>query len=172
MRQAVIVIGSFLLLSTLAGCATDPIDLVVEEVIKEMSNARAQLGSVSDKLEGSAKLAKEKNKKISKSDLKDIFTGEQAPSKSLRKVGDNMNKLFADANGIKAKVNEAKQQALKEKFKGRLESSFRDLGKEFDRLKRAEAEAKKLAADSDTVQYLEENMREALQEFEAVTRQK
>ena len=174
MRQAVLGLGLFLLLGTVAGCGyTDPAVQVADGIIGQMRESSTEMRKVTEELDKVVGEAKKNNKKFTKADLKPAVKAMEG----LRQVGTKLVELNADAERIGAKVTTEKSQELLNQYKGRAQSEFEALDAAYSALNKSADQVRALIDTSDTtgaetLEFFNDELRTAMQDFVSLTRPK
>jgi hypothetical protein len=166
MRQAVLVLGMFVGLGLMAGCgASDPVTTTIDEIINSMNDSRVKMDGVTKELKTAADKAS--GKSIEKKDLADAVKAMD----ELRKAGSTLHEKQDKAAQLKSKVPSERKAQLRELNQGRVATALDDLNKAYSELKLAVESVRKVA-NTEATDYLDEQMRTAVQEFESISRQK
>jgi len=153
----------------LNGCATDRAAESIQNILSQEDQAQVKLNGVSDVLDTIRKKADDKGKPITKKDLtqEDVKTA----FKELHEAGKILNKKKDEAERLKGTVTPERASALWEENKGNILAKKEELDKAWRRLKEVTQKVRANAED-EAITYLDEELRTALAEFEALTRQK
>lgn len=169
MRQAVMLLGLFVMLGLLAGCgASDPMVQTADGIIGQMRKGAAEMRNISGELNKAVSTAKKDGKKIGKKDLAPAIKA----MKELRDAGNKMADLSVDAERFKGKVSSEKAEALRNKFQNSVLNEFGELEKAYTELKQVADQVRSLTDDQETLTDFNDELRTATQEFESLTRQK
>lgn len=169
MRQAVTLLGLFVVFGLLTGCGpSDPMVQTADGIIGQMRKGAAEMRTIAGELNKAVGAAKKDNKKITKKDLAPAVKAME----ELRAAGNKMADLSVDAERFKGKVSSEKADALRSQFQGSILNEFEELEKAHTELKVAANDVRKLAENDDVVDFFNEELRTATQEFESLTRQK
>ncbi len=171
MRQAVRYVALFVALGLLSGCASDPVGEAIQNVLSQMDQATVKLKALSDTLEGVLRNAdKDNNGKIVKKDLTQEPV--KAAFKELHDAGMQLVARRDKAEQLKGKVTEERQKELQKEYANNLRAKLDEQKKEWDRLKGITDKIREQADDTETRDLFEEELRNALADFESLTRQK
>jgi len=170
MRQAVCVLGLFVGLGLIGGCGfTDPLGGTIQNVISQMDQAQAKMNGVSEQLDAVFKVADKEGRQIKKKDL--TADPVKTAFKELHDAGTGLVAKKDKAEQMKGKVDAERAEALRKEHGGNIAAKTEDLNKAWNRLKTILQDVR-AHADDDAITYLDDEMRTALADFEALTRQK
>lgn len=166
MKRTVVLSAFFILVASLTGCSTNPVDETMSKILTQVQEANNKLGAIRAELDKAAKKAE--GKKITLEDLKETFKkGEE-----LRKVGQELMALKTAADLEKSKVDAEKRQAVQEKYGQRLADSIKRLSRQQEQLQESLSRVRAQVDNKKTAEKLDEAMLFSIQEFEALTRQR